>query len=38
VWNLCKEVNGNFDLLNLVKYPYILHTTFFVGKVFELYC
>jgi hypothetical protein len=28
MWNLCKEVNGNFDLPNLVKYPFILHATF----------
>src|SRR5215470_6364638 len=28
VWNLCKEVNGNFDLQNLEKYKLILNTKF----------
>jgi hypothetical protein len=28
MWNLCKEVNGSIDLLNLVKYPFILRTKF----------
>lgn len=28
MWNLCKEVNGNFDLPNLEKYKLILNTKF----------
>jgi hypothetical protein len=28
VWNLCKKVNGSFDLTSSVKYPFTLHSTF----------
>jgi hypothetical protein len=27
-WHLCNEVNGSFDLPSLVKYTFILNTTF----------
>ena len=40
IWNYCNNIELSFGLPNLVKYPFILHTAYyiFVEGFFDLYC